>query len=90
MNAEIFDVIIADNTFRGSPNGIQTGYYGGSARVHDIAITGNSFRDDNGPSVELWGELTNISVTGNTACQSGHFRIPDGPGNALNNNNTDC
>jgi len=90
-NYQLFHLVlvVADNTFWGSPNGIQTGYYGGSAPVHDIAITGHSFRDDSGPSVELWGQLTNVSVTGNIACQGGHFRIPMGAGNIMDNN-TDC
>ena len=77
---QISNITSADNTFWGSPNGILTGYYGDSAKVHDIAISGNSIRDDNGPSVELLGRLTNISVTGNNACQSGRFDAQSHPG----------
>ncbi|WP_437771144.1 glycosyl hydrolase family 28-related protein [Arthrobacter sp. KNU40] len=89
-NNEAFNITVANNRFWGSPNGIRTGYYGGSAAIHDIVISGNTFTDNAGPSVYFTGQLTNIHVTGSAICRSGDVKVTSGEGNDVSDTKNTC
>lgn len=86
----IHNITVEDNTFWGSPNGIQTGYYDGRAAVRDIRVLGNSFTDMPGPWLVFHGDLRNISVTDNVSCRTGGLKLGDGPGIKAANNKEGC
>ena len=89
-NHEIRDIQISGNHFWGSQNGIQTGYYGGSAPVSDILISQNRFTDIPGPAVIFTGELRNITVTDNAQCRSGGVEVEQGESNRISVPSEDC
>lgn len=89
-NHQIYNITIASNRFWGSPSGVQTGYYDGSAAVHDISVSGNTFVDISGPSVNLFGDLKDITVSGNSLCRSGGLRVAGGPQNTVTTTSSSC
>ena len=88
---EIYNITVDGNRFWGSPDGVKTGYYdGGTAAVHDVAVTNNEFFNLQGPWLNFHGELENIVVTDNGTCQAGTIMLEDAPGNVVANNGTNC
>ncbi|MBJ2119431.1 right-handed parallel beta-helix repeat-containing protein [Arthrobacter sp. MSA 4-2] len=88
---EIHDITIEGNRFWGSPSGIRTGYYNGATQaVHDIAMLGNTFFDNEGTSINFKGDLENIRVEGSTICRSGEIKVADGAGNSVESSRTHC
>ncbi|MFE4198248.1 right-handed parallel beta-helix repeat-containing protein [Paenarthrobacter sp. NPDC056912] len=87
---EIYNIIVDNNRFWGSPDGVKTGYYDGNAPVRDVAVKNNSFTDIPGPWLDFHGDLTNITVTDNITCQSGGLKLDDAPGNVVSNNRESC
>jgi polygalacturonase len=86
----MYNIIVTKNRFWGSPSGIHTGYYGGGAPIHNVAVTGNRFVDNDGPSVEFSGSLSYINVTNNVSCRSGEFSVASGKGNRVAGNSSSC
>lgn len=92
---QIYNLLIQNNEFWGSPEGIHTGIYGTSGSAYNITIggsaaTANNFHDNGGNAVDLEGSLSNITVTDNIACNSGVFNVGPGNGNVVANNTTTC
>jgi polygalacturonase len=84
------NLTIAGNRFWGSTGGVRTGYYGGVGDVTDIELTDNLFEDNNGPSIDLFGNLSGIVLSGNTACRSGGFSVFTGFGDRLDPQGYSC
>ena len=88
---EIYNITIENNRFWGSPSGVRTGYYdGGSQSVHDIAVIGNTFFENDGDSVAFQGDLRNIRVEGNTVCRSGAINVAPAAGHVMDGNQERC
>ncbi|MBD1537615.1 hypothetical protein HC749_05445 [Arthrobacter sp. S13_S34] len=88
---EIYNITIENNRFWGSPSGIRTGYYDGENQaVHDITIKGNLFENLDGASTNFSGQLENIQVVDNRFCQSGEFKVAEGPKNLVARNEVLC
>lgn len=89
-DAGAYNLTIAGNKFWGSPNGVITGYYGGNGPVRNIEVRDNTFTDNRGPSVDIFGTVTDIVVTGNKACRSGAFTVAPGAGNRVGVQGRSC
>lgn len=87
---EIYNITVDNNRFWGSPDGVKTGYYDGNAPVRDVVVNNNSFTDIPGPWLDFHGDLKNITVTGNVACQSGPMKLGEASGNVVSNNREGC
>jgi hypothetical protein len=85
-----YNLKILNNRLWGSPNGVVTGYYDGNAPIEHVAVSGNTFVDTAGPSVDFFGDLSNISVTDNQLCRSGKIHLPGGNGNSASGNVISC
>jgi polygalacturonase len=88
--AGAYNLTIANNRFWGSTGGVITGYYGGSGPVTNIEVRNNRFEDNPGPSVDFYGALQGIVLTGNTACRSGAFNVTSGFGNRVDVQGYSC
>jgi polygalacturonase len=97
-NHPIYNVVIRNNVFRGSPFGIRTGYWntGSNGAVHNIVISDNYIHDlVSGHAFPLGGNAVNIGgfgrvapvtyvvVTGNRACHAGNVTVVRGTGNVV-------
>lgn len=87
----IYNLTIQNNEFWGSPEGIHTGIYGDPGSSDHITVggaagKGNIFRNNDGDAVDFAGSLTDITVTHNTACKSGTFKVGSGQGNVVRDN----
>ena len=86
----IYNITVRNNLFWGSPVGVHTGYYGGDAPICNVVVSGNTFVDIPGPSVDLFGRLSGVSVTGNKRIRSGDTRVDPGMGNRISGNLHSC
>jgi hypothetical protein len=86
----MYNIIVTNNHFWGSPSGIHTGYYRGGAPINNVTVTGNRFVDNSGPSVDFSGSLSYIKVTNNVSCRSGEFSVANGEGNRVAGNSSSC
>lgn len=89
-NARIYNITVINNRFWGSPEGLHTGYYEGSAPVDNARIANNEFIDNSGPSINLYGALSHITVVDNQRCRSGEFKVGAGEGNRVGGNKATC
>lgn len=98
---EIYNIVIQNNEFWGSPRGIRTGYYGGpDGSVHDVLIGGaenkgnyihdnifnNTTKED---VVNIYGngmDPYNITVSDNYHCKAGIIAVGKGKNNIVKNN----
>lgn len=100
-NYPIYNIVIRDNNFWGSPYGIRTGYWnsGTNGAVHNIIIDGNYIHDlipgrafpDGGDAVNIGGfgeiaPVTQITVRDNLICNAGIITVVPGVGNTITDN----
>ncbi|KUM35497.1 glycosyl hydrolase family 28-related protein [Arthrobacter sp. EpRS71] len=87
----VYNINLTGNTVWGSPRGLHDAYYDGTKQIHHIQIVGNIFRDNDiktlGGAVDFERPVTYVTMTDNTACNSGDYRLPAGTGN-VNAGNT--
>lgn len=81
--AGAYNLTINGNVFWGSPKGLVTGYYGARGAVKNVQVRDNAFRDNAGRSVDFFGAVSQVVLTGNTACRSGSFNVTAGAGNRI-------
>lgn len=81
--AGAYNLTIAGNRFWGSTGGLITGYYGGKGPISNVEVRDNRFENNPGPSVDLYGTLEGVVLTGNTAVSSGDFQVVSGFGTRL-------
>ncbi|WP_157940202.1 glycosyl hydrolase family 28-related protein [Arthrobacter ruber] len=81
--AGAYNLTIRNNRFWGSTSGLITGYYGGTGPVTGVEVRDNHFEDNSGPSVDFYGNLEGIVLSGNTASRSGAFTVVDGFGDRV-------
>jgi hypothetical protein len=104
-NYPIYNLVIRDNDFWGSPFGIRTGYWdtGANGAVYDISIRGNYIHDlvpgrafpDGGNAIDIGGfgpiaPVTYITATDNYTCNAGGIIVVRGVGNTVANNYQLC
>lgn len=86
----IYNIEVAGNTVWGSPRGLEDAYYDGTKQIHHIKVVGNIFRDNDvktvGGAVDFERPVTYVTMTNNTACNSGGYRLPAGLGNVDSGN----
>jgi polygalacturonase len=97
----IYNVVIRNNNFWGSPFGIRTGYWGTGAKgtVHNITISGNYIHGlapgaafpDGGNAIDIGGfgaiaPVTHITVTNNRICKAGIIVVVKGLDNTVADN----
>lgn len=82
-DAGAYNLTIAGNRFWGSTGGLVTGYYGGTGPVSNVSVRDNTFTDIPGPSVDIYGAITGIVLSGNTAVRSGAFQVVSGFGTRI-------
>ncbi len=82
-DAGAYNLTIAGNRFWGSTGGLVTGYYGGKGPVSNVEVRNNRFEDNAGPSVDIYGAVTGIVLSANTALRSGAFQVVSGFGNRV-------
>lgn len=82
----IHDITVVGNRFWGSPVGVHTGYYEGDGPVGRILVRGNTFVDIPGCSVDIFGRLSEITVTDNVRYRSGAIRVSAGKENRISGN----
>ena len=97
----IYDVVIRDNDFWGSPYGIRTGYWGTSPRgtISHVYISGNHIHNlvpggvfgNSGNAIGIGGfgqvgPITDVKVTGNIICHAGKILVVHGRGDLVKNN----
>jgi polygalacturonase len=100
-NYPVYDLVIRNNNFWGSPFGIRTGYYdtGTNGAVHNVIVTGNYIHDlvpgatfpDGGNAVDIGdfgavAPVTYIKVTDNRVCKAGVIKVVPGTGNIVADN----
>ncbi|MET3901856.1 hypothetical protein [Paenarthrobacter sp. 4246] len=87
----IYNINLTGNTVWGSPRGLHDAYYDGTKQIHHIQIVGNTFMNNDikttGGAVDFERPVTYVTMTDNTACNSGDYRLPPGTGN-INARNT--
>jgi polygalacturonase len=103
-NHPVYNIVIRDNDFWGSPFGIRTGYWntGSHGTVHNVTITGNYIHDlvpgkafpKGGNAIDIGGfgavaPVTYITVTHNRTCHAGVTIVVSGIGNVVAHN-TNC
>jgi polygalacturonase len=104
-NHPIYNIVIRDNDFWGSPFGIRTGYWdtGTNGAVYDITISSNYIHDlvpgrafpDGGNAIDIGGFgpitlVTYTAVTYNRTCNAGSIIVVPGIGNTVANNYRRC
>ena len=81
----VYNIDITGNTVWGSPRGLHDAYYDGTKQIHHIQIVGNTFKNNDikstGGAVDFERPVTYVTMTDNTACNSGDYRLPAGTGN---------
>lgn len=81
----IYNIEVVGNTVWGSPRGVEDAYYDGTKQIHHIKVVGNTFRDNDiktvGGAADFERPVTYVTMTDNTACNSGGYRLPAGVGN---------
>ncbi|MET3369136.1 hypothetical protein [Arthrobacter sp. M2012083] len=81
----VYNIDLTGNTVWGSPRGLHDAYYDGTKQIHHIQIVGNTFKDNDikttGGAVDFERPVTYVTMTDNTACNSGDYRLPAGIGN---------
>ncbi|MFJ4029138.1 glycosyl hydrolase family 28-related protein [Paenarthrobacter sp. NPDC089989] len=81
----IYNIDLVGNTVWGSPRGLEDAYYDGTKQIHHIKVVGNAFKDNDvkttGGAVDFERPVTYATMTDNTACNSGGYRLPAGTGN---------
>ena len=100
-NYPIYNIVIEDNNFWGSPYGIRTGYWssGTNGAVHNIIIDDNYIHDlipgrafpDGGDAINIGGfgaiaPVTKITVKDNFICNAGTITVVPGAGNMTTDN----
>lgn len=88
--AGAYNLTIAGNRFWGSSGGLVTGYYGGKGPVTNVEVRDNRFEDNPGLSVDIFGKLTGVVLSGNKACRSGAFQINPGFGDRVDSLGYSC
>ena len=96
-NYPIYNIIIQNNDFWGSPYGIRTGYWntGTNGAVHAITISDNYIHNlvpgkafpDGGDAINIGGfgaiaPVTDVIVTNNRICKAGTISVVPGAGNS--------
>ncbi|MCD4851381.1 hypothetical protein LN996_11210 [Arthrobacter sp. AK01] len=92
----VYNINLTGNTVWGSPRGLHDAYYDGTKQIHHIQVVGNTFKNNDikttGGAVDFERPVTYVTMTDNTACNSGDYRLPAGTGNvnARNTLSTAC
>lgn len=102
-NYPVYNVVIRDNNFWGSPFGIRTGYWdtGTNGAVHNIIINANYIHDlvpgrafpKGGNAIDIGGfgaiaPVTHIRVFDNLTCHAGLIKVVRGNGDFVAHNHT--